>query len=65
MKKIAALILLTLSLLCLGSCSYESEPPKTGSSSSVYPLPQGELPTPEERAESNAAKQEYQEFLKQ
>ena len=64
MKKLPLAILI-LSGLCLCSCTYESEPPKTGNSSTVYVLPKGEVPTTAEREEVAAAKEEYANYIKQ
>lgn len=50
-------------LLLLSGCSYNELPPKTGDASETYVLPAGELPTAAEKAEMQAARDEYNDYL--
>ena len=56
-------LLILCGLFLAAGCSYESEPPLTDSSRSTYVLPKGEVPTEAERAQAQAAKTEYENYL--
>lgn len=63
MNKFAYLCSAAAALLLFSGCSYNELPPKTGDAADVYVLPAGELPTAEERAVMQTAKDEYEEYL--
>ena len=44
-------------------CSYNELPPKTDDATNTYTLPKGVLPTAEERAVQQAARDEYNNFI--
>lgn len=57
-------ILLILACLLLPvSCSYDKLPTKTGNGTTQYVLPKGEIPTAEDRAEVDAIRAEYDEYI--
>ena len=64
MKKIIAILSLAL-LLVLGGCSYDRQPPKTSDAAKDYIIPAGEIPTAEELAAREAAREYYQNAMKQ
>ena len=45
-------------------CTYNELPPKTGDATSTYTLPKGTLPSADEKAVMQAARTEYEEYLK-
>jgi len=63
-KHIFVISLLLSCLTCAVSCTYESEPPKTEGAASTYVLPKGEVPSADEKAVADAAKTEYENYLK-
>ena len=48
--------------LC-ASCSYNELPPKTDDATTTYTLPNGEIPTAEEKAVQTEARNEYNQYL--
>ena len=50
--------------VALCGCSYNELPTKTDDITTSYVLPKGELPSADEKAVANAAKQEYESALK-
>ena len=63
MNKFAYLCGSCFAAVLLSGCSYNELPPKTGDASETYVLPSGELPTAEERAAMQAARDEYEDYL--
>lgn len=62
--KIKRLTALFIGLIFAVSCGYENEPPLTESARSTYVLPKGEIPTAAEVEEAEAARAEYENYLK-
>lgn len=62
--KIKTLTRILAGVIFAVSCGYESEPPLTESARSTYVLPKGEVPTAEEAAQAEAARTEYDDYLK-
>ncbi len=55
-----------MAILGLASgCSYNELPPKTDDATTTYTLPNGEIPTAEEKAVQTEARNEYKLYLEQ
>lgn len=57
------MVVLSTGIFC--SCSYDKLPPKTKDASTKYLLPEGEVPSPEEREELQSIRKEYEESIKE
>ena len=58
------ILLILMLFVALCGCSYNELPTKTDDITTSYVLPKGELPSADEKAVANAAKQEYESALK-
>ncbi len=57
-------IIAIITILLLSGCSYSELPPKTDDATTDYIVPQGVLPSEQERTYVNQAKEEYENATK-
>ncbi len=64
-SRIIAAPALLLCMLLLAGCTYDRQPPKTSDAAKDYIIPAGEIPSAEELAAQKAAREFYQNSIKQ